>query len=373
MTIDTLLPVLPTDTTPYATLLGLVSRYSPSGKEQEAVAWLVERMRFLGYAQVYRDPAGNAVGVIGNGEKQIVLLGHIDTVPGEITVRVEANTLYGRGSVDAKGPLAAFVDAVARCGARPDWQFVVIGCVEEERDSDGARYAIEHYCPDFAIIGEPSGWERLTLGYKGCAWSELSLKQTLTHSASQSQSVCETAFQLWEAVHDWVKEFNTGKGRSFDKVTLNLRGFASGYDGFREWARLRVGARLPVGLLPAEWYRQINQIVEQIAHDRKAAQGLEIDAAPTGYSIAAYLGEKNNALVRAFLDGIRSTQGKPGFLVKSGTADMNIVAPVWGCPAVAYGPGDSSLDHTPNEHLPFSEYSQSVEVLYQMLHKISKG
>ncbi|MEJ5225703.1 MAG: M20/M25/M40 family metallo-hydrolase, partial [Anaerolineales bacterium] len=115
------------------TLLGLVSHYSPSGQEQAAVAWLVERMRHLGFTRAFADEAGNAVGVMGRGPRQVVLLGHIDTVPGEIPVHVSDHLLFGRGAVDAKGPLACFVDAVARVGAAEGWQFVVIGAVEEER------------------------------------------------------------------------------------------------------------------------------------------------------------------------------------------------------------------------------------------------
>ena len=48
--------------------------------------WLVGRMKSLGYDEAFIDEAGNAVGVMGKGPKQVVLLGHIDTVPGEIKV-----------------------------------------------------------------------------------------------------------------------------------------------------------------------------------------------------------------------------------------------------------------------------------------------
>ncbi|MBK9602659.1 MAG: hypothetical protein IPO36_12580 [Anaerolineales bacterium] len=72
----------------FETLIGLVSQYSPSGQERGAVEWLVARMKSLGYDDAFIDEAGNAVGVMGKGTKQVVLLGHIDTVPGEISVRV---------------------------------------------------------------------------------------------------------------------------------------------------------------------------------------------------------------------------------------------------------------------------------------------
>jgi LysW-gamma-L-lysine carboxypeptidase len=52
---------------------------------------------------------------------------------------------------------------------------------------------------------------------------------------------------------------------------------------------------------------------------------------------------------------------------KTGTADLNIVAPVWKCPAVVYGPGDSALDHTPNEHIALDDYARSVAVLVNVL------
>jgi LysW-gamma-L-lysine carboxypeptidase len=77
--------------------------------------------------------------------------------------------------------------------------------------------------------------------------------------------------------------------------------------------------------------------------------------------------EKNNALVRAFLAAIRGAGGSPAFTVKTGTADMNIAGPAWACPIVAYGPGDSALDHTPHEHLDLAEYARAIDVLANVL------
>jgi LysW-gamma-L-lysine carboxypeptidase len=40
-----------------------------------------------------------------------------------------------------------------------------------------------------------------------------------------------------------------------------------------------------------------------------------------------------------------------------------VVGPVWGCPALVYGPGDSALDHTPDEHISLDEYDKAVAAL----------
>ena len=60
---------------------------------------------------------------------------------------------------------------------------------------------------------------------------------------------------------------------------------------------------------------------------------------------------------------------KPKFKKKTGSADMNILAE-WGCPIVAYGPGDSSLDHTSEEHILVSEYEKSISILINSLKRI---
>ncbi len=339
----------------FDTLVGLVSQYSPSGQEHAAVEWLVARMKALGYNEAFIDDAGNAVGVMGSGGKQVVLLGHIDTVPGEIKVEQCENLLYGRGAVDAKGPLASFVDAVAKVGHKEGWQFVVIGAIEEERDSDGARFVVDQYRPDFAIIGEPNHWDRIALGYKGSAWASITIKRGQAHTASGEETAAEAAVAAWLKIKAYVDAYNTDKQKAFDKLLLTLRGMESGSDEFEQWARLKVGVRLPVDVSPDAWYEKLDEIVDEASIER------------TGFPVPAWGCEKNTKLVRCFLSGIRSQGGEPRFVYKTGTADLNLVAPVWKCPAVVYGPGDSNLDHTPNEHIDLNDYQKAVDVLVKVL------
>jgi [amino group carrier protein]-lysine/ornithine hydrolase len=352
------------------TLLSLVKAYSPTGSERQAVETLVCRMRALGFTRAFSDEAGNSIGVMGDGPRQVILLGHIDTVTGEIPVRVESEaglpSLVGRGSVDAKGALAAVTDAVATTGLIPGWQLVVIGAVGEEGDSPGASYIAPLYHPFCTIIGEPSHWQRLTLGYKGSARAELTLRRSRSHSAGRSETACEAAIKVWEALGEWEAVFNAGRERAFDQVQSTLSGMDSGGDGFEEWARLRFGTRLPLDLPPEEWYPRLCHI-PAIA----ATPGLTLE--PLGFPLPAFQGEKNTPLVRAFLASIRHFGGQPGFNLKTGTSDINLVAPLWNCPAIAYGPGDSAQDHTPGEHLSLEEYRHAVNVLKMSLKRLSEA
>jgi LysW-gamma-L-lysine carboxypeptidase len=353
----------------FDTLVGLVSQYSPSGQERGAVEWLVARMKSLGYNNALIDEAGNAVGVVGQGPRQVVLLGHIDTVPGEIPVALtlpggqpsptgRGELLYGRGTVDAKGPLACFVDAVAQVGAIEGWQFVVVGAVEEERDSEGARYAATQYKPDFAVIGEPNQWDRLALGYKGSAWTNITVTRGQAHTASGEETAAEAAIKTWLAIKTYADSFNAERQKTFDQLLLTLRGLASGSHDFEQWARLNVGVRLPIDVSPEAWYAKLKEITNDATVES------------IGFPVPAWKCEKNSQLVRCFLNAIRSQGGEPRFVYKTGTADLNIVAPVWKCPALVYGPGDSSLDHTADEHIVLEDYTNSVDVLCCALQKL---
>ena len=195
----------------------LLKLYSPTCGEAAAGQYLVAQMAAWGY-DAHVDEVGNAVGVLGDGPTEIMLLGHIDTVPGFIEVTRVGDRLNGRGAVDAKGPLACFVAAGAQAGKVAGRRITVIGAVGEEGDSRGAKFIVDKYRPQALIIGEPSGWDRITLGYKGSAWFDFEAKRTLAHTSAQNESACEAAVAFWNRLTAKVAEFNSGKPKMFDRL-----------------------------------------------------------------------------------------------------------------------------------------------------------
>ena len=336
----------------------LVSIPSPSGQERDASAWLADWMGTHGF-DAHVDEVGNAVGVRGDGPRQVMLLGHIDTFPGNPPVRREGDWLHGRGTVDAKGPLCAFVAAAASVEVPPGWRVTVVGAVEEESaTSRGARHLLANQpTPDVCVIGEPSGWDRITLGYKGRLLVEARLRAPFAHSAGQSRLPAEQAVDFWNAVVVHCDRFNRGRQKAFDRLDPSLRHIVTRDEGAYGTAQMSIGFRLPPDLPPDALARSISNL-------QTRPSGLELSFSG---GETAFRAPKNTPLVRAFLSAIRKGGGRPRFVLKTGTSDMNVVGPVWGCPIVAYGPGDSSLDHTPEERISLSEYLRSIEVLESVL------
>lgn len=341
-----------------ALLVGMLQIPSLSGEEARLAQFLVAEMQARGFRSEI-DAAGNAVGRKGQGSRQVVLLGHMDTVPGLIPVEVKKERIFGRGAVDAKGPLAAFIAAAAGIEPPRDKEIVVIGAVEEEAaSSKGARYALGGYRPEAVIIGEPSGWSSITLGYKGRLLVEYRLAQDARHASAREPSAGEKAIDFWNELSRYAQGVNRGGEGHFHALEVNLRGMGLSGDGLREEAFFEVGLRVPPGMELASLEGKVRGLAQSEAELRFF--GPE----------EPFLAEKDNALVRAFTRSIRREGARPTFKLKTGTSDMNVVGPVWRCPIVAYGPGDSSLDHTPQEHLELAEYQRAIAILARVLSEL---
>src|SRR4030066_1061262 len=145
---------------------------------------------------------GNVVSVVGEGEPTIFLCGHMDTVAGHLPLRVEEGKIYARGAVDAKGPLAAMVMAAAEVSKEPAFRGkgLIASVVEEEATSKGVRHLItQGLQADYAIFGEPSGVENITIGYKGQIQLKIVCKTQTGNSSTPwlYENALEKTYELW--------------------------------------------------------------------------------------------------------------------------------------------------------------------------------
>jgi LysW-gamma-L-lysine carboxypeptidase len=335
----------------------LVAIPSLSDRERPAVDELCWQMDARGF-RTRIDEAGNAIGVIGTGAKQVVLLGHIDTVPGDIPVRIADGDLWGRGAVDAKGPLCTFVAAAAAAAPRLNATVTVVGAVGEERlGSPGANAVAVWPAPDFCVIGEPSGWDAVCLGYRGTLGFLYTLSQPSRHSAGPGESAGEQAITFWNALTAELDRHNAASGAStaFTSITPALREMRAGNDGLVDEAVLSIGLRLPPGV-------DIETLRARIETIAGPAATIEVNGVQAGFR-----SPKQTPLVPPFLRAIRAAGGTPRFTLKLGTSDMTVVGPAWRCPMVTYGPGDAALDHTPEERIDLREYGRAIRVLRDVL------
>ena len=168
----------------------LINIDSTTGREAEAGHWLSRELRERGYTVVEQPVDGGRANVFATIEPpDVVLSTHYDCVPPFFPSRVEQGRLYGRGSCDAKGILAAQLGAAERLRARGEQRVGLLFVVGEERGSDGAMVA--NATPGgsrFLINGEPTD-SRLGTGTRGVLRLKLRAEGRAAHSAMLEHGV----------------------------------------------------------------------------------------------------------------------------------------------------------------------------------------
>lgn len=336
-------------------LEGLVAIPSVTGGEADAVRWLQQQARADGLT-VLEDAAGNFICETGSGPRLLLFVGHIDTVPGHIPVCVAAGELWGRGAVDAKGPLAAAYCMARRLKGSRDLRVRVVGAVDEEGESKGCKALDPTLRPDWIVVGEPSGVHGVTLAYKGIVRGTFRLERPRGHGAHPGLTAVEEALAFWDAVrreHRLEDRFESLQGHL---LTLNTSS-----DGLLDRVEGAFHIRLPPGTDPD----RVAGDLERLGREHRCDVSCPERMWPAESS-------KRTPLAAAFLQAIREHSGEPRLLRKTGTADFNHLARRHpGVPMVAYGPGDAALDHTPEERIVLAEFRQSVDILDAVVRRLA--
>ena len=351
----------------------MVEIYSPTGSEEPLASFLSDELDKRGF-KIHKDKAGNVFGSIGSGSPHILLCGHMDVVPPKLPVKLEGGILYGRGTADAKGPLATMVEAVTQLMEEGFDTRITVGClVDEEGNNTGSKQlASDGIDADYAIFGEPTNVDTVTVGYKGGLLVEVTCRTETGHSSApwMFHNSIEKAMEIWNTIKDLHMPEENLDSRFFS-LSKNLRYISGGRQSsvVPDSCTIQIGIRIPPGISVEKLKTEVTSLVESYRSDNP---DVEVEMNILDHS-EPILANKKSKVVKALAQAIYRKRGKPGMLMnKTGTGDMNIFGPATGIPVVTYGPGNSHLDHTPGEHIVIADYLEGIAVLKEALKTLVK-
>ena len=339
-------------------LINLVSVYTPPRYEFRLIPVLREWADKLGYDEFYVDDVGNIFLRRGSHGRTILLAGHLDTVPGKTDAKLFQDTIHGRGAVDAKGPLAAFIlgaglSNLEGCNSK----VYVAGLVREEDDGLGSRHLVESgFKSDHIIVGEPTNLG-VAVAYRGSISISVSVSTLGGHSSAPY--IGESALDKLIQFINMVKaRFN---GEKFDEVSSAFTILRAG-----DWpgnlpkkGEAYLNIRYPPGRYSEDIITEIREMAQNSGVELQIL-GLE---KPVEVSV-------NTPVVRALVRSILGSDLKPRIVKKTGTSDMNTLITI-SKSITAFGPGDSRLAHTDYEKIKIDEVVTASRIISNALKELS--
>lgn len=313
-------------------LLDLVSVYTPSGEESKARETLERIANYLDLPLRVDDTNSY---YFGKGNERILLASHIDTVPGYLPPFDDGNAVSGRGAVDAKGPLSAMLVASSLL-RREGCEVEVAALSDEEAFSRGAKkLATSGRTFDFIVIGEPTSTTGIGIEYRGVMHLDIKCKSASSHASSGQVNVIVKVAEGLQKVYSPPKDYDT------PTVTPTI--FRSGE---------------AINVIPSEAYLHLDVRFSARNDPEAILKGVAETFRDCEVTVTERLEpvkvSPNSQLVRAVMRALLKQGQKPNLVRKWGTSDMNILYKV-SREIVAYGPGDSRLEHTDHERITYEE------------------
>lgn len=342
--------------------------------ESVIAGWLAKVCEDLGFDVQMQESAPGRPNVIAHragtvGGRSLLLTGHTDTVSIEnmegdpFDARIESGRLYGRGSVDMKGGLAAILGAAAVLRDEPLPGDLWLGFVtDEEYASVGMDALVRLIHPDAAILTEPTE-DEIVLAHKGFAWLTLTTEGRAAHG-----SLYETGVDAITHMGRLLVELERLEREVFPQREHPLVGRASahasmimgglGLSTYPDRCRLEVEHRL----LPDQRVEDVLRLWEDAIAAINAADpdfnaSVEVDFTRPGYEIS-----RHAPVVQTLAHAYRNVVGKePTFSGMFAWLDSAILGRA-GIPTAIYGPRGEGA-HAAVEYVELDSVHRCAAVL----------
>ena len=322
-----------------------------------------------------REGRPNVVAAIAGKKpgRHLHLCGHLDTVPPNagssadfFSAAIADGRMFGRGTVDMKGALAAMAGALAdihESGGLDSGRLTLAAVIDEEMESLGAEALIMGgFKADGAIVGEPTG-NRVAIGHKGLEWLEVRFIGKAAHGSTPEAGINAIAAAAHFASlveRELVSGFERRRDPVLGLPAINLGTIQGGQQPSMVAAECRI--QLDRRWVTTETIEQVFADLEELlARVREARPGLrtELKRMPGGMATMLHgplVIDPGHALVRA-ARGALDDAGRPDlpFTVFPAWTDGALISREAGVPTLIWGPGELHLAHSAEESVPVDE------------------
>jgi len=374
-----------------AFLRDLVRIPSPSTEERDVAQRIVQEMETVGFPEVSVDSLGNVIARIGSGRAPTLMFNaHMDTVRvsapdswnrDPFGADVEDGVLYGLGSCDMKGGLAAMIYGAKLLqdeGVNLDGE-VVVACVvqEEECEGLGTRMLVEKtgIRPNWVVIGEPTGLN-VSRGQRGRLEMRVIAHGRSAHAASPELGDnainigARLVFGLEMLAEQLAEDEFLGPGTL---AVTDISSSASSRNAIPDLCTLILDRRLTLGENETKALAEVQRVI--------AREGVNAEVAVTEYHTSSYTGNAcrtrefypawvlsaDHPLVNAAMRAAQTQLKRRPQIVCWGFSTEGVyTAGEAGIPTIGFGPGEEAVAHTADEHVLLSDVYTAAEVYAQL-------
>jgi succinyl-diaminopimelate desuccinylase len=356
---------------------------NPPGNEREAAEYLGNEMHALGLEVELHHLEPDRSQVIGrirgSGSGHLVLTGHLDVVPpggqdwqhDPFGAEVVDGRIYGRGSTDMKGGVAAIVAGAAALvagGFQPRADYVIAATLGEEAGMVGAAAMVEKRSLDgsaYLVVAEPSSLD-VFVGEKGVLWLEVRAFGRTAHGAMPwlgvNAVICLS--RLISRLDGYPFAFVESPLLGKPSISPNVIEGGNKTNVVPDSCRLELDLRTVPGQDHAAMVEEIRTIASEVAGELSSEARLEVKILQ---DVAPLETDQTDPLVDATLKAVKVVRGTSPAVggVAYGT-DAAHLSPGFGLPMVICGPGNPGMCHQPDEYVEIEELVQAAQIYVEL-------
>lgn len=343
---------------------------------------------FTAYRTEIEPGRYNTVAILEGTEREtspsLMLTGHMDTVPAYDFEKAfepweDAENVYGRGTVDMKGALAAAMCAmveIKESGMRLKGDLIFCGVADEEEAGIGTRSLIETG-PEatYTVVGEPTDLH-IALGHKGLEWIEVTFKGKKVHGGAQEEGV-NAIMMAGRFLHKLETEYLPKLAQRthpiLGKATLNI-GTITGGDQpstVADHCSIRLDRRCLTSETIAQVYEELQELIDQL-HREDPRFEAEIRDVFDGTTLPhiPFCTDADCPVVKAAENALRASGEEPVVTYFPAWTDAGFIQAGTSSQCIILGPGGVTTAHSIHEYISKKQLRMAAEIYRSMAMEI---